>query len=691
MTDQHTDVVADFTPTGTALSGSTAYDPLGNVTTTSGTPQGNLGYQSAFTDPVTKKALMGARWYNPGTGQFTSRDTASNSPVPNSAAANPFAYAGGNPMTETDPTGHWGWSDVTSAVSSGWDDVTSAVSSGWDDVTSAVSTAWDYTTSAISSAYDAIDREMDAELAAINREFDEEMAALNRQIAEENQEIYDMAHEARATVTNVIHRVVHTARKVVFRTASLVRTGYHEVKQVAKSGAEWVENHKAAIASFAASTATFLGCEALTGPETGGLSTIGCAAAAGAVGNMVSYSMSCGSAVGGCSVSGALVSSAEGAAAGALGGALLGPLGGKVAAEALSDVLPAVAARGIAGTVAGALSGGASGALDYGVGCAQGGGCSASGLGSAVAGGAAGGAAFGGVGGALDPGLTRGGDDVAPGCGGQSFTAATLVVVASGAAVPISHLTVGERVKAVNTRTGKNDVKTIQAVLVKWDTDLFDLDVRTARGTEVIGTTSSHLFWDPAARTWVKASALKKGEHLKTDDGQNATADGGHTPADHNGWMWDLTISGDHDFYVLAVVANAQSTVGTGTLILVHNTNGPGCGDQLPLFDKSPYRSGDPGAGVPAGKTGAVAGSSRTLSGWTVPAPEGFSQASPEEVLAFQEEMGFPAREAGALDQGDLDGILPHMPRGRCRYSNRTFQSRYHPRCVLIVRATSSA
>ena len=181
--------------------------------------------------------------------------------------------------------------------------------------------------------------------------------------------------------------------------------------------------------------------------------------------------------------------------------------------------------------------------------------------------------------GALDPGLTTGDHAAAPGCG-QSFTAATLVVVASGAAVPISRLAAGEHVKAVNTRTGKNDVKTIQAVLVKWDTDLFDLDVRTARGTEVIDTTSSHLFWDPAARKWVKASALKKGEHLKTDDGQNATADGDHTPADHNGWMWDLTIQDDHDFYVLPAgdgsdAAYYHVSEDGVTAVLAHNDSCP--------------------------------------------------------------------------------------------------------------------
>jgi hypothetical protein len=41
------------------------------------------------------------------------------------------------------------------------------------------------------------------------------------------------------------------------------------------------------------------------------------------------------------------------------------------------------------------------------------------------------------------------------------------------------------------------------AVLVNRDTDLYDLTVKTGHGTEVIRTTASHLFWDPAARRWV--------------------------------------------------------------------------------------------------------------------------------------------------------------------------------------------
>lgn len=76
---------------------------------------GNLGYQTGFTDPASGLVHMGARWYTPANGQFTSRDTAHVNPVPSEAAANPFAYAAGNPLTGTDPTGH-----MIVAVGGGW-------------------------------------------------------------------------------------------------------------------------------------------------------------------------------------------------------------------------------------------------------------------------------------------------------------------------------------------------------------------------------------------------------------------------------------------------------------------------------------------------------------------------------------------------------------------------------------------
>src|SRR5215813_10358531 len=66
---------------------------------------GNIGYQSDFTENSSGRVNMAARWYNPNTGQFDNRDPASNNPTPNSANADRYTYANGNPLTNTDPTG----------------------------------------------------------------------------------------------------------------------------------------------------------------------------------------------------------------------------------------------------------------------------------------------------------------------------------------------------------------------------------------------------------------------------------------------------------------------------------------------------------------------------------------------------------------------------------------------------------
>ncbi|HEY0699085.1 MAG TPA: RHS repeat-associated core domain-containing protein, partial [Micromonospora sp.] len=126
-TDLHSDVVAQFSATGTTLAASTTYDPLGKVLTTSGMV-GSLGYQSEWTDGLSGRVNMHARWYNPSTGQFDTRDSAEVSPTPDSITANRFQYGDGNPLTTVDPTGHWGWSSFTKAVKSVAKVVTNPVS-----------------------------------------------------------------------------------------------------------------------------------------------------------------------------------------------------------------------------------------------------------------------------------------------------------------------------------------------------------------------------------------------------------------------------------------------------------------------------------------------------------------------------------------------------------------------------------
>lgn len=60
LDNQHDDLSGMFTAAGTALAGSTTYDPWGAVLATSG-PSVQLGYQGQWTDPVTQQVDMGAR------------------------------------------------------------------------------------------------------------------------------------------------------------------------------------------------------------------------------------------------------------------------------------------------------------------------------------------------------------------------------------------------------------------------------------------------------------------------------------------------------------------------------------------------------------------------------------------------------------------------------------------------------
>ncbi|MFF3087593.1 LamG-like jellyroll fold domain-containing protein [Streptomyces nojiriensis] len=104
VTDQHTDLVASLAPDGTAVAGSRAYDPFGKTTASQGSNP-NLGYQSGWTDSATGEVNMAARWYQPGIGSFTSRDTWQLDPNP-SVQANRYTYANASPLNATDPTGH---------------------------------------------------------------------------------------------------------------------------------------------------------------------------------------------------------------------------------------------------------------------------------------------------------------------------------------------------------------------------------------------------------------------------------------------------------------------------------------------------------------------------------------------------------------------------------------------------------
>lgn len=156
------DVTHLVSPTG-SVDGTEIYSPFGATDQATGVGA-SLGWQGDYTDPATGLVNMGARWYDPQTAGFVSRDTYAGAPtLP--VSLNRYTYANGNPLEFIDPTGYCGFSlsgltdcvssavsTVASAVSTGANYVANAITTGVSVVTGAVSRAWNAGTEALKSA-----------------------------------------------------------------------------------------------------------------------------------------------------------------------------------------------------------------------------------------------------------------------------------------------------------------------------------------------------------------------------------------------------------------------------------------------------------------------------------------------------------------------------------------------------------
>lgn len=100
--NSHGDLLATYTSAGSAVT-STDFGPFGERLGPA--PAASVGYQGEWTDPDTGDVNMHARWYQPGTGRFASRDTMTLEPFP-SVQANRYTYANANPLLYADPSGH---------------------------------------------------------------------------------------------------------------------------------------------------------------------------------------------------------------------------------------------------------------------------------------------------------------------------------------------------------------------------------------------------------------------------------------------------------------------------------------------------------------------------------------------------------------------------------------------------------
>ncbi|MDJ0383208.1 LamG-like jellyroll fold domain-containing protein [Streptomyces sp. G-G2] len=487
--DQHGDVVGNFTAASPTLSASRSYDPLGNPTATTNTPAGSLGYQSGWTDNSTGQVNMAARWYDPGVGRFMNKDTVSLDPAPNSVAANPFVYVDDNPLNRTDPSGHSWFGDAAHWVSKEWHSTVKAATGAYHTVANWASTqlnsAYNWAASAWHATVDAYDDTM----AYLNR--------LKRQLA-------DAYRPIRATVTQKWHETTAYVTSRARESVAVVTTTYQAAAVAVNTTTTFFQNHAAAIASFAASTAVFLGCEVAIGAATGGVGAVvgaaACGALAGEVGGAIDQGFKCmDGQSGACSAKAFGGAILLGAVGGAIGGALGGALGGKLAEAAIGKILPKLVTNTLEGAAVGGISGGATGAADYGLTCSDtSAGCSWSGAANAAISGAEDGAIGGAAGGILFTGAaaakgrsSKGADESGPveeGAGGScpiegsapphSFTGSTPVLMADGTAKPIDQVKAGDEVE--NAAPGKDDAQTHKVdkvIVTTTDHDFVDLTI----------------------------------------------------------------------------------------------------------------------------------------------------------------------------------------------------------------------
>lgn len=160
------------------------------------------------------------------------------------------------------------------------------------------------------------------------------------------------------------------------------------------------------------------------------------------------------------------------------------------------------------------------------------------------------------------------GGEKAPSCPStakpHSFAPDVPVLMASGAAVPIAEIKVGDSVKAIDPVTGVALAEPVTALHINYDSGLIQVTVETPAGGTVLHTTQHHPFYDATVGDWVDAGVLVPGHQLRTDTGATVTVRSVEAEPG-SALRRDLTVNDLHTYYVLA---------GT-TPVLVHNC-GPG-------------------------------------------------------------------------------------------------------------------
>ncbi|MGN9813525.1 LamG-like jellyroll fold domain-containing protein [Micromonospora sp. BQ11] len=585
LTDAHGDVVAAFDPANTALTAlndSTAYDPFGKKVSNVGNT-GNLGFQGDWTDPATGQVDMGARWYSPGTGTFTSRDSVNYSSG-DSILANRYTFGAGAPLDFIDPDGHWPsflkraggaiankWNSFTGSVSRGWNSFTGAVSRGWNSFTGAVSRGWHNAMdwgkrqwNRAASAFKTAKAWAGQQIDTVKRKAKEGYQALQDGRFKDwaRQQARAAAHEFKVKVTQAAKTaqrnlvkftklpVVQALAKPLIATAKVVSPGIKFAANIVSVTTQAIKDPEkfrqqlllTAAEKFAplVEGATEVWDKATQFVEDHAAEITGIA-----VGAVVG--IGCGAAIGWTGV-GAV---ACGALAGAVGSAVTGYMNGKRG----WDLAGETALGGLFGAVGGGLSSIAGQALGAGFRGLSGGLRSA---GSKA------------LGAGLDEARAIGGGmrDLARKAMGRcpnSFTGETRVLMADGSHKRIDQVRIGDKVLATDPTTGRTEERAVTALILGAGIkNLVEITVDTdgdkGDRTGLLTATDGHPFWVADQGRWMEAKDLEPGYTFETADHRPASV----VTARHynrSQQAYNLTVDGTHTYYVVA----------GDTPVLVHN------------------------------------------------------------------------------------------------------------------------
>ncbi len=548
LEDKHGDVVGDMSATNgaaTALDQSTAFDPFGQVRGTASAEgvDGNVGYQGDWTDPDTAQVNMHARWYDPGTGVFDSRDDYQSTSGA-SILANRYTYGAGAPMDYTDPDGHfpcfgWGWCEkktkaVVKTVKNSWvykkaRSVWHGVQWAWRNPGAALSKALSYVGKAAGYLYrkSGLKTVVDATVNAVR--WVGQKTGFTQWAREKARQAARAAYQAKVYITkkarsaasyaakhNPIPQIVAAAKPLIAVGKAIV-TGDPNLPaiivgaavQVVADVARTVDAIRDEVVKQVGSVVETVSEAVDWGEVWEGVKTV-----ANVVGEVTGFND-----IKNCVTKGDMEACAWAAAT--VGGVLLGGAGAAAVRAAKAGRMASKAAK-YADDIAKAAErvGDTVDRVESAVECAS----------TAM--------------------------DVASMASANSFVPGTEVVMADGSRKPIEKVEEGDEVLATDPTTGKTTKqKVTDTIEGRGEKHLVRLTVDTdgdkGDATDTITATTGHPFWVPDLKKWLKAGELKPGQWLQTGSGTWVQVDA-VSAWTQQAAVYNLTVDTAHTYYVAA-------------------------------------------------------------------------------------------------------------------------------------------